>query len=155
MNKLHVAIISTFAIAASLAAPPARADAKSITANEIKLAEMPDSPIPKGARVAVIAGDPSQGMFITRVSVPAGYKVLPHSHPDERTLTVLSGTLYYALGDAFDERKLKAYPPGSLIVEPANVPHYLKSKAPVVFQATATGPTGFTYVDPKDDPRKK
>jgi len=36
---------------------------------------------------------------------------MPHWHPDEwRTAVVLSGTLYFGVGEQWDESKLKAYP---------------------------------------------
>ncbi len=155
MNTLRIVTISMLAIATTVVAPLIYAEGQSLTPNQIKMGDFPNSPLAKGAKVAVIMGNPEQGPAIMRVSVPAGYKVLPHSHPDERTLTVLSGTLYYAEGDKFDARKLKAYPPGSFIVEPANQPHFMRAKGASVFQATATGPTDFVYVNPKDDPRKK
>ena len=50
---------------------------------------------------------------------PANLKIEPHYHSEAWRITaVLSGTLYYANGDTFDENKLKALGPGSLIVEP-------------------------------------
>jgi hypothetical protein len=42
---------------------------------------------------------------------PAGFKLMPHFHPDEwRTGVVLSGTYYFAVGEQWDETKLKPYP---------------------------------------------
>ena len=125
-----------------------------IKPGDIKWGENPA--LPKGAKAATIRGDPATGAFIARIMLPANYKIAPHSHPNEITLTVLSGTLYYAQGDKFDAKKLKAFPAGSFIVEPAKAPHYQATKGgAVTFQANVSGPRGFDYVDPKDDPRKK
>ena len=69
---------------------------------------------------------------------------------------MLSGTLFYAEGETFDESKLKEYPAGSFIFEKANVPHYQMAKTvPLCFQASGVGPTAFNFVNPKDDPRKQ
>jgi quercetin dioxygenase-like cupin family protein len=80
---------------------------------------------------------------------------MPHSHPVDVQVTVLSGTLLHAEGETFDETKLKEYPAGSFFVERANVPHYAVAKTAVVLQGSGIGPFGFTYVNPRDDPRNK
>jgi hypothetical protein len=73
-----------------------------------------------------------------------GMKVMPHWHPDTtRTVLVMSGTLYFAVGKQWDESKLKAYPAGTLYSEPARSPHYAWAKdGEVILQVTAIGPTG-------------
>src|SRR5438445_2987689 len=71
-------------------------------------------------------------------------KVMPHWHPDTvRTVLVMSGTFYFAVGEQWDESKLKAYPAGTLYSEPARSPHYAWAKdGEVILQVTAIGPTG-------------
>jgi len=50
--------------------------------------------------------------------------------------------LYYGYGDTFDESKLKALGPGSVIVEPKDQPHFAMTKdEPVTIQLVAEGPT--------------
>ena len=41
-----------------------------------------------------------------RVKVPAGVKLMPHRHPEDRIYTVISGVFYIGLGDEFDEDKM-------------------------------------------------
>jgi quercetin dioxygenase-like cupin family protein len=94
---------------------------------------------------AVLYGDPTKpGPFVTRMKIPAGIKVMPHWNPDEaHTVTVLSGTWYYAVGEQWDEAKLTAYPAGSFLAEPPKTPHYSWAKdGEVVLQITGIGPTG-------------
>jgi len=68
--------------------------------------------------------------------------------------TVISGVFYIGLGDHFDDDKLQAYPPGSLIVLPGDTYHFHWAKSgEYVTQVTAIGPLGLEYLDPKDDPR--
>jgi hypothetical protein len=43
---------------------------------------------------------------------------MPHKHPEDRIYTVMSGVFYIGLGEMFDGDKVKAYPPGSIIVLP-------------------------------------
>ena len=109
-----------------------------------------------GSEIAVVHGDPTKpAPFVQRVKYGPGFKAMPHSHPIDIQVTVLSGTLLWAEGENFDESKLKPYPAGSFILERANVPHYQMSQGEVVFQAAGVGPNGFKFVNPKHDPRSK
>jgi quercetin dioxygenase-like cupin family protein len=98
---------------------------------------------------AVVFGDPTKpGLYVQRFRFPAGLKVPPHWHPDRmRTVVVISGTLYYAFGEQWDEKKLTALPPGSFFYEPSHVPHFAWAKdGEVILQLTAIGPSGTTTV---------
>jgi hypothetical protein len=73
-----------------------------------------------------------------------------------RSCFVLSGTWYFAYGDLRDETQLKQLPVGSHYTEPAGMNHFAETRdEPVVAECTAIGPTGTTFVNPADDPRKK
>jgi quercetin dioxygenase-like cupin family protein len=111
---------------------------------------------PPSVRFAVVVGDPSEAApYLIRVKVPAGVMLMPHSHPEDRIYTVMSGVFYIGLGDHFDGDKVKPYPPGSVIVLPGNTPHFHWAKTgEYVTQVTALGPLGLEYLDPTDDPRK-
>jgi quercetin dioxygenase-like cupin family protein len=113
--------------------------------------------VPAGAQSAVLYGDPGKAaLFVTRVRQPADYKIPPHTHPEERVYTVISGTFYIGFGDRFDATKLRAFPAGSTFVVPANTAHFhwMRSGEAVV-QVSGIGPSGIEYVDHADDPRTK
>ena len=112
---------------------------------------------PEGARLAILVGNPKlPGPYVIRVKLPAGTRMMPHSHPEDRVYTVLSGVFYIGLGDEFDEDKLSAFGPGSLIVLPGNQTHFHWAKSgEYITQVTATGPLGLHYVDPGNDPRAR
>jgi quercetin dioxygenase-like cupin family protein len=112
---------------------------------------------PETVRLAVLVGDTSKpGPYVVRVKVPAGVRLLPHSHPEDRIYTVMSGMFYIGLGDHFDAGKLKPYPPGSVVVLPGNTAHFHYAKSgEYITQVTAEGPLGLDYVDAADDPRKR
>ena len=74
--------------------------------------------------------------------------MMPHKHPKDRIYTVMSVVFYIGLGEAFDESKLMAYAPGSVVVLPASLPF-----CEYVTQISAIGPLGLEYVDGRDDPR--
>ncbi len=115
----------------------------------------PFAAFPPPAKLAVVVGEPTEpGPYVTRVKVPADVKLMPHTHPEDRVYTVISGVFYIGLGDEFDSDKLEAYPPGSVIVLPGGTPHFHWAKSgEYVSQITAIGPLGMEYVDPNDDPR--
>ena len=80
---------------------------------------------PASARLAVVVGEPTgPGPYVIRVKLPAGGKLMPHVHPEDRVYTVISGVFYIGLGEHFDSAKLEAYPPGSVIVLPGGTPHF-------------------------------
>jgi quercetin dioxygenase-like cupin family protein len=112
---------------------------------------------PPEARLAVLVGDPTQaGPYVVRVKLPSGVKLMPHRHPEDRIYTVMSGVFYIGLGEEFDGEKVKAYPPGCLVVLPGDTPHFHWAKSgEYVTQVTAIGPLGLEYMDSKDDPRNK
>ena len=115
----------------------------------------PFAPFPPTARLAVLVGHPTKpGPYVIRVKVPSGVKLMPHRHQEDRVYTVMSGVFYIGRGDRFDEEKLEAYPPGSIVVLPGDTPHFHWAKSgEYVTQVTALGPISLTYLNPEDDPR--
>ncbi len=82
------------------------------------------------------------GSYILRIKLAAGARIPPHTHPDERIGTVLKGTIYFAIGDTFNESRGVALPAGSVFVSPANVPHYIWAKdGEAMYQESGVGPT--------------
>jgi quercetin dioxygenase-like cupin family protein len=110
---------------------------------------------PREVKLAVIAGDPSKpAPYVVRVKVPNGIKLMPHTHPEDRIYTVMSGVFYIGFGTVFDPDKLVAYGPGSVVILPANTPHFHWAKSgEYISQVYGTGPLGLKYVDDHDDPR--
>lgn len=109
-----------------------------------------------GHEIAPLIGDSSKpGPYVERVKFPPNSTSQAHSHPEDRTYTVLSGTWYVGYGDKLDPAKLKALPAGSYHTEPANVSHFsvIKDEG-VVVQITGTGPTATRFVDPAHAPKK-
>ncbi len=94
--------------------------------------------------VTIFGGPSKPGLYVERVKFQQGMKVMPHYHPDTvRTVLVMSGTLYFAVGEQWNENDLKLYPAGTLYSEPPKTPHYAWAKdGEVITQVTAIGPTG-------------
>ena len=65
---------------------------------------------PPSVRLAVLVGQPTErGPYVIRVKAPAGVKLMPHRHPEDRIYTVMSGVFYIGLGDRFDGDQVKPY----------------------------------------------
>ena len=68
----------------------------------------------------------------------------------------MSGVFYIGLGEVFDESKLTAYAPGSVIVLPGDQPHFHWAKSgEYITQVTAIGPLGLDYLDSANDPQSQ
>jgi len=111
---------------------------------------------PKGAEMAVIAGDPAKaGTFVVRLKMPAGYMVPAHHHPTDEYVTIISGDFSLGMGDKLDSAKGTALAPGGFAMAPANMNHYAWTKDGAVVQVSAQGPFALIYANPADDPTKK
>ena len=121
----------------------------------VKWMDAPPS-LPKGAKLAVISGDPGMPEpFTLRLQVPNGYRIAPHTHPTDEHVTVLSGTFAAAMGKTFDEKALGDLGAGSYAVMTAGMPHYAMARGTTVVQVHGMGPFVLNYVNPADDPSKK
>ena len=112
--------------------------------------------LPKGTRLAVLAGDPGKpGPFVLRVSFPPNTVVPPHRHATAENLTVLSGELHHGMGEKLDKAHGDRLESGGFVSVPAMMPHSVwTTGAETVVQVTGTGPFGLLYVNPEDDPSK-
>ena len=110
-----------------------------------------------GIRTTVLFGNPSAaGLYTIRLSIPANTKIAAHTHRDERSAVVMSGTWYFGYGSSASEATAKALKPGSFYTEPADVAHFaMTMDEPVVVYITGYGPTDTNYVNPANDPRGK
>jgi quercetin dioxygenase-like cupin family protein len=105
---------------------------------------------PKGPQMTVLVGDPAKaGLYTVRVAIPAHSQVKPHTHRDNRSVVVLSGTWQMGYGTQFDEKALKELRPGSVFTEPAAQPHFSQTtEEPVVILVTGYGPNDTKFVTP-------
>jgi quercetin dioxygenase-like cupin family protein len=110
----------------------------------------------KGAQLAVVKGDPSkEGFYVVRLKVPAGFKIPPHTHPNDENVTVLSGTFRIGTGEKLDEKKGETIKTGGYSYVAKGMTHYAYFPEDTVIQLHGMGPQGITYVNPIDDPRKR
>jgi quercetin dioxygenase-like cupin family protein len=109
---------------------------------------------PAGARFAVLQGDPSQtGVYTVRLEMPAGYTILPHTHPTDEHVTVLSGALILGMGDSVRTKGAHVLTAGAFMTAKAQAHHFAVARGKTVVQVHGEGPFAITYLNPKDDPR--
>src|SRR5215467_4029986 len=132
MKRILFAAITAVTIVAALAwatsqAEPSEKKIVGVTASEVRWFTPPY--YKDGRQRAQLFGDSSQGgAWIDRVKVPAGARVLAHTHGQDELVTVIEGSWYLGEGTKFDAARLKGYPAGSFIVIPAGVPHFVAAK---------------------------
>ena len=114
------------------------ADAVSIDRN-MRDFKMPDQfewkdRVGSTSKTAALFGDPSKpGLFVQLLKRGPDDWSQPHSHPNERYITVLAGTFLIGTGPKFDRKNTVALGPGSVVHDIPNQMHY-----------DGTGPEGAT-----------
>lgn len=103
-----------------------------------------------GPQMTKLIGDPTKpGLYTVRVVIPPHTQVRPHTHRDNRSVTVMSGTWHMGYGTSFDAKALKDLPPGSVYTEPARQPHFAQTTdEAVVIWVTGYGPSDTRFVQP-------
>jgi hypothetical protein len=85
-------------------------------------------------KTAALFGDPSKpAMFVQVIKRGPNVWSQPHSHPNERFITVLAGTFFIGTGPKFDKNNTVAIGPGGVVHDIPNQMHY-----------DGTGPEGAT-----------
>ena len=116
----------------------------------------PPPPIPKGAKLAVLAGDPTkEGPITLRAWFPANFKMAAHTHPGVENVTVIKGSLYIGTGDKMDTKTATLLKTGGFFAIPASVPHYAYTKEECIFEVHTMGPFVVNYLNAADDPSKQ
>jgi quercetin dioxygenase-like cupin family protein len=110
-----------------------------------------------GIQTTVLVGDPAKrGLYTIRLSIPANTKIQAHTHRDNRSAIVMSGTWYFGYGRVANDKATKPLPPGSFYTEPGGVAHFALTRAePVVVYIMGFGPTDTVYLNAANDPRDK
>src|ERR1043166_10238775 len=117
-----------------MAVGPALADDMKMPLNASQIKWEPAPPVlPKGAEIAVLAGDPSKdGPYVLRLKMPTGYKIPAHNHPTTEMATVISGKFHIGMGDKLDLKKGVRLTAGGYAEAPAKMNHYVWTTGPTV-----------------------
>jgi len=114
--------------------------------NQIKWTGMPGV-----AETAVLHGDPMKpGLYIELVKWYPHHMSHPHYHPNDRYITVLSGTWWVGTGTKFDPDSTVPMPAGSYVTDIAKGIHYDGAKdETAVIEIVGEGPATMTPAEVK------
>ena len=102
----------------------------------------PMTKIPSEQWIEKIIGDmdvPGQP-FVIRIHHDAGYVVLPHTHPEDENITVLTGSWALGMGSRINMAELTPMEQGALGFVPKKMAHFGYAKVETTLQAHGIGP---------------
>lgn len=104
-----------------------------------------------GAAEATLVGDPSKpGLYVVLTKWTAHHNSRPHFHPNDRFITVVSGTWWVATGRKYDPEHMQPLPTGSFVTHFAKEVHYDGAKdADVILEIVGMGPETPTPAEEK------
>jgi quercetin dioxygenase-like cupin family protein len=153
-----VLALATAIVGLSLAAPmtaKAEIDPKSITIIPFDKLNFPGDPTK--VQIATVFGDSTKpGLYGIVIKWPPHNNSRPHSHPNDRYVTVLSGTWWINTGAKYDPDHMVPMKPGSFIIHHAGEIHYDGTKdEPAMIYIVGMGPAPqIPREDPSTAPKK-
>jgi hypothetical protein len=106
---------------------------------------------PSGSAQAVVVGDPTKpGLYIVLNKWHPHHMSHPHFHPNDRYITVLSGTWWVGTGTKYDPDSTTPLPAGSFVKHFGKQIHYDGAKdEEVVLEIVGQGPATSTPAEKK------
>jgi len=106
---------------------------------------------PSGSSQAILYGDPSKpGLYIVLTKWSPGHMSRPHMHPNDRFITVISGTWWVGWGEKYDPASTYPIPAGSFVTHYGKQIHYDGAKdGEVLLQIVGMGPADSTSAEKK------
>jgi len=106
---------------------------------------------PLGIKFAVLYGDPAKpGLYVMLVRWMPGHMSRPHFHPNDRLITVISGTWWVGTGPKFEPEKTVPMPAGTFVTHFAKQIHYDGAKdAETMIEIVGEGPATMTEAEQK------
>jgi hypothetical protein len=104
-----------------------------------------------GIQQIVLAGDPSKaGLYVVLAKWTAHHMSRPHFHPNNRYITVISGTWWVGTGTKYDPDSTVPMPAGSFVTHFGNQVHYDGAKdGDAVLEIVGEGPATTTPAETK------
>ena len=97
---------------------------------------------PMSEDVEILYGDPEKPgePFVMRIRELPGGIIPPHRHPVDENITVLQGTLYFAIGEKFDRSAMKELKAGSYVFIPKGSTMFGWTPEAAIVQVHGVGP---------------
>ena len=147
-RAIGLALVTMFIIALG-AVQAADLDPKAIKINMPKDIKWTSSP--SGSEQAILQGDPAKpGLYIVLTKWNPHKNSRPHSHPNDRFITVLKGTWWVNTGSNYDPDGMKPVPAGSYVVHYGGQVHYDGARdEECILQIVGMGPANSTSAEKK------
>ena len=106
---------------------------------------------PSGSSQAILFGDPAKpGMYGVLTKWSPNHMSRPHSHPNDRFITVISGTWWVGTGSKYDPDSTKPVPAGSFVTHYGKQLHYDGAKdQECLLEIVGMGPATSTAAEAK------
>lgn len=106
---------------------------------------------PSGSSQAILWGDPAKpGQYGVLTKWTAHHMSRPHFHPNDRFVTVISGTWWVGTGPKYDPDSTVPLPPGTFVTHYGKQIHYDGAKdGDVVLEIVGMGPATSTPAEKK------
>lgn len=97
---------------------------------------------PMAEDVEILNGDPEKPgqPFVMRIRELPGGIIPPHKHPVDENITVVQGTLYFAIGEKFDRSAMKELKAGSYVFIPKGSTMFGWTPEAAIVQVHGVGP---------------
>src|SRR5687768_8982277 len=107
-------------------------------------------PIPSEQWIEILSGDPAKAgvPYVIRIHNDAGYVVLPHTHPEDEHIVVISGVWSLGSGARFSRQALQTMAVGGYGYMPKKMPHFGVANTEIIIQVHGIGPFSTDLVDP-------
>ncbi len=152
MTRIRTIVAAGILVAASGALGPARA-AGELNPKAITIQMPADIKWNKGngSESAVLVGDPTKpGLYVVLQKWLAHNNSRPHFHPNDRFITVISGTWWVNTGAKYDPAGMKPVPAGSFVTHYGKEIHYDGARdEDCVLQIVGMGPATSTPAEEK------
>lgn len=143
MSALRPKLTALFAVLAlGACAASARAEIDPTAISVIPFDKLKFNTAPNGAQTATVFGDSRKpGLYGLIFKFPPHLTTRPHSHPNDRYITVLSGTWWINTGAKYNADTMVPMKPGAIITDLAGQIHYDGTKdEPTMIYIVGMGP---------------
>jgi len=120
---------------------PEQSDLVARSGESLAWSEFAPRGFPPGGKISVLHGDPfSGGRFVLRLSLPDGYQIPIHWHPNSEYITVISGSASLGMGNTVAESMARTFNAGDFVFVPPRQPHFAQARGATVIEISGNGP---------------
>jgi hypothetical protein len=150
-RRLGCCVLAFAAIFASASADAAAVDPAAVAFQLPNQIPWIESSFVPGTYSATLVGDPSKpGLYVQLIKWTPHHMSHPHFHPNDRFITVLSGTWWVGTGTKFDPELTVAMPAGTVVTHFAGQVHFDGAKdEDAVLEIVGLGPATVTSAEIK------